>query len=70
MWFKGERIETWSPTVMDGNISGILENGVLRGSNREWRKPHKEKLNNFNSSTNTVKMLKSKRWVGHELRER
>jgi len=37
---------------------------------REWRKLHNEKLNDLYSSTNIVRVIKSRimRWVGHVAR--
>jgi len=36
----------------------------------EWRKLHNEELNNLDSSTSTVRVIKSRRmmWAGHVLR--
>jgi len=56
----------------------MFENRVLRrvfGAKRdevtqEWRKVHKEELNDVCSSPNIVRVIKSKRksWAGHEAR--
>ena len=37
---------------------------------REWRKPHNEELNDFYSSSNIVRVIKSRRmrWAGHVAR--
>jgi hypothetical protein len=36
----------------------------------EWRKLHKEELNDMNSSSNTIRVIKSRRmrWAGHVAR--
>jgi hypothetical protein len=55
----------------------VFENRMLRifGTKRdevtgEWRKLHKEELNDMYSSTNIVQVIKSRRmrWAGHVVR--
>jgi hypothetical protein len=58
-------------------LRGLSENSVLWrifGAERveltaEWRKPQDEELNDLNSSTNIIWLIKSRRmrWVGHLL---
>jgi hypothetical protein len=56
----------------------VFENGVLKrifGPKRDevtgyWRKPHNEELHNLYSSSNIIRMIKSKRmrWTAHVAR--
>jgi hypothetical protein len=51
---------------LDGVLRRIF--GPKRGEvTGDWRKLHNEELRNFYSSSNTIKMIKSKRmrWAGH-----
>jgi hypothetical protein len=66
--------ETWSLTLRDEHRLKVFENRVLRkifGPKREedgpWRKLHNDELHRLNSSSNIVRVIKSRRmrWVGH-----
>ena len=67
--------ETWSLTLRKERKLRVFENMVLRkifGPRRdevtgEWRKLHNEELNDLYSSTNIVRVIKSRRmrWAGH-----
>jgi len=67
--------ETWSLTLRGEPRLRVFGNRVLRrifGSNRnevkgEWRKLHKEELNDLYFSPTTVRVIKSIRirWAGH-----
>jgi hypothetical protein len=67
--------ETWSLTLREEHRLRVFENGVPRrvfGPKREefkekWRKLHNEKLNDLNSLSNIVWVVKSRRirWAGH-----
>jgi hypothetical protein len=67
--------ETWSLTVREEQRLRVFENGLLRrifGPKREegmggWRELHIEELHNIYSSTNVIRVMKSKRirGVGH-----
>jgi hypothetical protein len=67
--------ETWSLTLREGRRLRVFENRVLRKVFRpkrdevtgEWRKLHKEKLNDLYSLPNIVPVVKSRRmrWAGH-----
>ena len=67
--------ETWSLTLREERRLRVFESWVLRrvfGPKRdevigEWRKLHNEKLRDFYSLPNTVRVVKSRRmrWVGH-----
>jgi hypothetical protein len=67
--------ETWSLTLREECTLSVLENRVLRRIfgpkgdevTREWRKLHNEELNGLYSSTNVVRVIKSRimRWAGH-----
>jgi hypothetical protein len=51
----------------------VFENRALRrifGPKRDWRKLHNEELHNLYSSSNTIRMIKSRRmrWAGHVAR--
>ena len=68
----------WSFTLKEERRLRVFEIMVLRrilGPQRnevtgEWRKLHNEDLNEFYSSPNIVRVIKSKRmrWVGHVVR--
>jgi hypothetical protein len=70
--------ETWSLTLKEGHRPRVFENRVLRrilGSKSdeiigERRKLHSEELSNLYSSSNTIRMIKSRsvRWTGHVAR--
>ena len=70
--------ETWSLTSKEERRLRVFENRVLRrifGPKRdevtgEWRKLHSEELNDFYSSPNIVRVIKSRkmRWAGHVAR--
>ena len=70
--------ETWSLTLREERKLRVFENLVLRrifGPRRdeitgEWRRLHNEELNDFYSSPNIVRVIKSirMRWAGHVAR--
>ena len=70
--------ETWSLTMWEERRLRVFENRVFRrifGSQRnavtgEWRKLHNEELSDLYSSSNNVRLTKSRRmrWVGHVAR--
>jgi len=70
--------ETWSLTLREEWKLRVFENMVLRrifGPRRdeitgEWRRLHKEELNDLYSSHNIVRVIKSRRmrWAGHVAR--
>jgi len=70
--------ETWSLTLREERKLGVFENMVLRrifGPRRdevtgEWRRLHNEELNDLYSSSNIVRVIKSRRmrWAGHVAR--
>ena len=70
--------ETWSLTLREIRRINASENRVLRrifGSKRdevtsEWRKLHNEELNDLHSSSDIVRVIKSRRmrWAGHVAR--
>ena len=70
--------ETWSLTLREERKLRVFENMVLGrifGPRRdevtgEWRRLHNEELNDFYSSPNTVRVIKSRRmrWTGHVAR--
>jgi len=70
--------ETWSLILREKRRLRVYENRVLRrifGPNRDeitgvWRKLHKEALNDLYSSTNIIRVLKSRRmvWAEHVAR--
>jgi len=67
--------ETWSLTLREERGLMLVENRVLRrifGPKRdvvtgEWRKQHNGELNDLYSSSNIVRVIKSRslRWAGH-----
>ena len=67
--------EAWSLTLREERKLRVFENMVLRrifGPRREeetgeWRRLHKEELNDLYSSPNIVRVIKSRRmrWAGH-----
>ena len=67
--------ETWSLTMREERRLRVFENKVLRrifGPRRDevtgdWRRLHKEQLNDLYSSPNIVRVIKSRRmrWAGH-----
>jgi len=70
--------ETWSLALREERKLRVFENMVLRrifGPRRdevtgEWKKLHNEELNNYYSSPNIVRVIKSRRmrWAGHVAR--
>jgi hypothetical protein len=70
--------ETWSLTLSEEQRLRAFENRVLRrifGPKRdeatgEWRRLHKEELNDLYSSPNIIRVIKSRRmkWAGHVAR--
>jgi len=69
--------ETWSLILWEERRLRVFENRVLRifGPKRdevtgEWRKLHNEELNDLYCSTNTLRVIKSRRmrWAGHVAR--
>jgi len=70
--------ETWSLTLREERKLRVFENRVLRRIfgprrdevTREWRRVHNEELNDFYSSPNIVRVIKSRRmrWAGHVAR--
>jgi hypothetical protein len=70
--------ETWSFTLREEQSLRVFENRVLRrifGPKRdeatgEWRRLHKEELNDLYSSPNINRVIKSRRmrWAGHVAR--
>jgi len=67
--------ETWLLILRDERSLRVFENRVLRRIfgpkrdevTREYRKLHKEELNDLYSSSNTIQLIKSRRvrWPGH-----
>jgi hypothetical protein len=67
--------ETWSLTLREERRLRVFENRVLRrifGPKRdeatgEWRRLHNEELNDLYSSSNVIRVIKSRRmrWAGH-----
>jgi hypothetical protein len=66
--------ETWSLTLRDEHRLGVFQNSVLRrkfGPKREedrsWRTLHNDELRGLYSSSNIVRVIKSRRmrWGGH-----
>jgi hypothetical protein len=72
--------ETWLLTLREERRLKVFENMVLRrifGPRRDevtgdWRRLHNEEINDLYSSTNIVRVIKSRRmrWVGHVARMR
>jgi hypothetical protein len=71
------RCETWSLTLREEHRLRVFENRVLRkifGPKREeddsWKKFHNDELHNLYSSSNIVRVIKSRRmrWAGHVAR--
>jgi hypothetical protein len=69
--------ETWSLTFREECRLRVSENRVLRrifGPKREedgsWRKLHNDELHSLYSSSNIIRVIKSRRmrWVGHVAR--
>jgi len=70
--------ETWSLTLREERKLRVFENMVLRrifGPRRdevtvEWRRLHNEELNDLYSSSNIMRVIKSRRmrWAGHVAR--
>jgi hypothetical protein len=70
--------ETWSLTLREEQRLRVFENRVLRrifGPKRdkaigEWRRLHNEELNDWYSSPNIIRVIKSRRmrWAGHVAR--
>ena len=69
--------ETWSLTLSEERRLRVFEDTVLRGIfgpkrdevTGEWRKLHNDEQNDLYSSTNIVRVVKSRRmrWAGHVL---
>jgi hypothetical protein len=66
--------KTWSLTLREELRLRVFDNKVLRrifGSKRDdvtgvWRKIHNEELNGLRSSSNIIRVIKSRmRWAGH-----
>ena len=67
--------ETWSLTLREERKLRVFENMMLRRTfgprrdevTREWMRLHNEEINNLYSSTNIVRVIKSRRmrWSGH-----
>ena len=67
--------ETWSFTLREESRLRVFENRVLRriygpkrdGVTGEWRRIHREELNDLYCSANTVRLIESRRrrWAGH-----
>jgi hypothetical protein len=62
--------ETWSVTLKEEQRLRVYEHGVLRifGPRRdevtgEWRTLHNEELNDLYSSSNIIRVIKSRRWT-------
>jgi hypothetical protein len=72
MWVFG--CETWSLILREEHRLRVFENRVLKrafGPRRDevtadWRKLHNEQLHNLYSSSNIIRMIKSRRmrWAG------
>jgi hypothetical protein len=70
--------ETWSVTLREEQRVRVFESRVLRrifGPKRdeatgEWRRLHKQQLNDLYSSPNTIRVIKSRRirWAGYVAR--
>jgi hypothetical protein len=70
--------KTWSLTLREEHRLRVFENRVLRrifgpkggGVTGEWRRLHKEELNDLYSSPNIIRVSKSRRmrWAGHVAR--
>jgi hypothetical protein len=67
--------ETWSLTLREKHRLRVFENRVLRvlGPRRDevtggWRKLHNEELRDLYSSSSIIRIIKSRRWVGHVTR--
>ena len=65
--------ETWAITLRKERKLRATENRVLSrifGPKREWRKIHKEELNDLYCSQNIFRVIKSRimRWVGNVTR--
>jgi hypothetical protein len=65
--------ETWSVTLREEYGMRVLEDTVLRklpGGKRdvatgEWRRLHSGELHDLHSPQNIVRVIKSRRWLGH-----
>jgi hypothetical protein len=70
--------ETWSLTLREAQRLRVFENRVLRrifGPKRdettgEWRRLHKKEFNDLYSTSNIIRIIKSRRmrWAGHVAR--
>jgi hypothetical protein len=65
-----------SLTLREEHTLRVFENRVLRrifgpktdGVTGGWRKLHNEELHNLYSLTSIIRLMKSRRWVGHVAR--
>jgi hypothetical protein len=59
--------ETWSLSLREGHRLRVF--GLKRGEvTGEWRKLHNEELHDLYSSSRIIRLIKSRRWLGHVAR--